>query len=71
MRYFASLRQGLLPGGRVAVLEYGADGMFQSCAHGTRLEQIRSEMEAAGYTLAQELDFTTRQSFQIFEVAAN
>jgi len=69
--YFAAVRQRLNADGRVAILEFGVeDGLFQGCAHGTRDDEIRSEMEAAGYTMAKRFEFTSRQSFQIFEVAA-
>lgn len=71
VQYFERVRGQLKPDGRVAVLEFGLDhGLFQSCGHGTRGEQIRSEMEAAGYTLTGQFDFTARQTFQIFEVVA-
>jgi arsenite methyltransferase len=69
VQYFAGVQRHLRAGGRVAVLEFGTDGTMQSCGHGTLADQIRSEMQAAGYTMTQQLDFTTRQSFQIFEVA--
>ena len=65
--YFARLRPLLDPDGRVAVIEVAKGGFPPG--HVTPPEQIRSELEDAGYRRVQEFDFLPRQSFQLF--AAN
>ncbi|MDJ0868882.1 MAG: class I SAM-dependent methyltransferase [Myxococcota bacterium] len=70
--YFARLGRALRPSGRVAVVEYdGSEGFFQALfPHYTAPDEIRAEMEQAGYELVESLDFLDRQSFQIFAVPA-
>jgi arsenite methyltransferase len=67
--YFANLRKYLRPGGRVAIIDFDRRswlvGLFR---HYTPREFIKPEMEQAGYSLQQELDFLDRQSFLIFTV---
>ncbi len=68
--YFQRTRQYLADGGLVAIVELKDEGWFQKLfAHNTPKEVIRSEMEAAGYLLANDYDFLERQSFLIFEAA--
>ncbi len=69
--YFARLEEVLAPGGRVAILELRNEGLFSGCfGHGTSEEEIRREMEAAGYRLAARHDFLDRQSFLVFVPAS-
>lgn len=65
--YFRSLASSLRPGGRVAILDYHPRG-FLSGMFGHRIakEEVRREMEAAGYLLIHDYDLIDRQHFQIF-----
>ncbi len=65
--YFRSLRSSLRPGGRVAILDFHPRGFF-SGLFGDRVakEDVRSELEAAGYRLVHDHDLLDRQHFQIF-----
>ncbi len=68
--YFTRAARYLSPGGRVAVLEYKPVGWFARLfGHATRPEEIRLELESAGYKLVAQPDFLDDQSFQIFEHA--
>ena len=65
--YFKSAAQYLRPGGRVAVIDYAGKGWFSRLfGHWTPKETSRSEMEAAGYRLANDFAFLSRQNFQVF-----
>ncbi len=65
--YFANVQKYLRPGGRVAIVEYVPEGWFQRIfPHSTSAEEIRREMEQAGYDLEQEHGFLSRQSFLVF-----
>ena len=65
--YFRFLASSLRPGGRVAILDYHPRG-FLSGMFGHRIakEEVRREMEAAGYLLIHDYDLIDRQHFQIF-----
>jgi arsenite methyltransferase len=65
--YFARIAHDLQPSGRIAVIEARPTGLHRLFGHATSPERIRSELEAAGYTMVADLDFLPRQSFQIFE----
>jgi predicted methyltransferase len=67
--YFRSLASSLRPGGRVAILDFHPRGFF-SGMFGNRIakEQVRLEMEAAGYRLVDDYDLIDQQHFQIFEM---
>jgi hypothetical protein len=51
----------------VAIVEAKPRGLHRLVAHATSPETIRSELEAAGYTLVAEHDFLPRQGFLVFE----
>jgi ubiquinone/menaquinone biosynthesis C-methylase UbiE len=68
--YFARAAAALRPGGRVAVVEYQPEGLFQRIFHhATAEESILEEMRAAGFRLVRDHAFLERQSFLIFAVA--
>jgi len=65
--YFQSATRYLRPDGRVAVIDLaGKSWLFRFLGHWTPKETSRSEMEAAGYSLTNDFDFLTRQTFQVF-----
>jgi arsenite methyltransferase len=68
--YFANVQRYLEPTGRVAIVEFDGGGWFQSLfSHFTPGEEIKQEMEAAGYELEAQYDFLDRQNFFVFRVA--
>ena len=69
--YFARLKKYLRPGSRVAIIDHsGTTGLFvRLFGHFTSSSAIRSEMEAAGYTLEHEYSFLPRQNFLVFSRA--
>jgi ubiquinone/menaquinone biosynthesis C-methylase UbiE len=65
--YFRSLARYLKPDGRVAILDFHPHGFFSGfLGHGTAAEEVRREMEAAGYQRIGEFDVIDRQHFQVF-----
>ena len=65
--YFRSLASSLRPGGRVAILDYHPRGFLSDMfGHRPAKEEVRREMEAAGYQLLNDYDVVDRQHFQIF-----
>lgn len=65
--YFQSLARHLKPDGRIAILDFHPHGFFSGfLGHGTAVEDVRREMEAAGYQRIGSFDFIERQHFQIF-----
>ncbi|MFO0706781.1 MAG: class I SAM-dependent methyltransferase [Nitrospira sp.] len=65
--YFQSLARYLKPNGRVAILDYHPRGFFSGLlGHGTAKEDVRREMESAGYRLTNEYDLIESQHFQVF-----
>ena len=65
--YFRSLARYLKADGRVAILDFHPHGFFSGLlGHGTAAEEVRREMEAAGYRLITAFDIIESQHFQIF-----
>jgi arsenite methyltransferase len=65
--YLSNLRKYLRPGGRIAIIDFDRRAWFEGLfRHYTPSEFIKREMEQAGYSLQDELDFLDRQSFLIF-----
>jgi ubiquinone/menaquinone biosynthesis C-methylase UbiE len=70
--YFRNASKYLRPGGRIAIVEYeGDEGFHLFGGHSTASDEIRAEMEQAGYRLAVQHDYLSKQSFLVFEVAAD
>jgi len=68
--YFRSLASSLRPDGRVAILDFHPRGFFSGMfGHRTEKEEVRREMEAAGYRLLNDYDVVDSQHFQIFAKA--
>lgn len=65
--HFRALASTLKPGGRVAILDFHPRG-FLSGLFGDRIskEEVRREMEAAGYRLVNDSNIIDRQHFQTF-----
>ncbi|MGE5306935.1 MAG: class I SAM-dependent methyltransferase [Alphaproteobacteria bacterium] len=65
--YFKSLARYLKPDGQVAILDFHPHGVFSGLlGHGTAKEEVRREMESAGYRLIADYDFIGSQHFQVF-----
>jgi SAM-dependent methyltransferase len=65
--YFKSLARYLKPDGRVAILDFHPHGFFSGLlGHGSAAEEVRREMESAGYRRTADFDLIDRQHFQIF-----
>jgi arsenite methyltransferase len=65
--YFQSLTRYLRPNGQVAILDFHPHGFFSGfLGHGTAKEEVRREMESAGYRLTVESEVIESQHFQIF-----
>jgi SAM-dependent methyltransferase len=66
--YFQSAARYLRPEGRVAIVDLAGKSWFiRFLGHWTPKEISRREMEAAGYSLTNDFDFLSRQTFQVFE----
>ncbi|UVT21425.1 MAG: methyltransferase domain-containing protein [Nitrospira sp.] len=65
--YFRSLGSSLKPGGRVAILDFHPRGLVAGLfGHRTAKEDVRLEMEAAGYRLLNDYNLLEQQHFQVF-----
>jgi len=65
--YFKNVKHYLRSNGRVAVIDFSNKSWFAKLfGHHTSAEEIRSEMEAAGFVLQRDYDFLSRQHFLIF-----
>lgn len=69
VRYFANLRKALRPQGRIAIIDFDRRAWFEGLwSHATAPEQIKREMEEAGYRVSEEFDFLDRQCFIVFSL---
>ena len=70
--YFRSLASSLRPGGRIAIIDFHPRGfLFDLFDDRIAKEEVRLEMEAAGYRLVNAYDLLDRQHFQIFTLPTN
>jgi ubiquinone/menaquinone biosynthesis C-methylase UbiE len=69
-RYLRSLREALKPGGRVAIIDFRLDSPVGP-PRSARIapDEVRSELQRAGYALVQEHDFLPHQYFLVFSPA--
>jgi len=67
--YFYEVRIDLVPGGRVAIVDFDGSTWFpRLMGHYSERDAIVREMQTAGYALEREPDLLERQSFMIFSV---
>jgi ubiquinone/menaquinone biosynthesis C-methylase UbiE len=65
--YFRSLTRYLKPDGRVEILDFHPHGFFSGLlGHGTAKDDVRREMETAGYRLVGDFHLIDSQHFQVF-----
>ena len=70
--YFRHMREYLRPGGRVAIIDFNDTSWFPRVfGHLSDADEIRREMEAAGYHVQEQWKFLPRQDFLVFSVDAN
>ena len=66
-RYFEQLKAALRPGGRIAIIDFRLDSPTgPPVEHRIPPEQVKAEMERAGYRLAEQPDFLPHQYFLVF-----
>jgi SAM-dependent methyltransferase len=69
--YFRRLRSALRPGGRLAIIDFKVDAPAgPPKASRIAAEQVRRELEQAGYRQKADHDFLPYQYFRVFEPAA-
>jgi cyclopropane fatty-acyl-phospholipid synthase-like methyltransferase len=67
-QYFAKLKSFLRPAGRLVIVDFTADSPNgPPVQHRISPERVTQELEAAGYTLVDSLQFLTRQYCLIFD----
>ncbi len=67
--YFKRLRTSLKPGGRVAIVDFRPESPVGAPKHlRLSVDQITTEMTAAGYLPAGSHDFLPRQNFLVFQL---
>ena len=66
-RYFERLKAALRPGGRIAIIDFRLDSPTgPPVKHRIPPEQVKAEMERAGYRLEHQPDFLPNQYFLVF-----
>ena len=66
-QYFAKLKSSLRPTGRVAIVDFKADSPSGPPAqHRISPERVTEELNAAGYSLVETLQFLPRQYYLVF-----
>jgi SAM-dependent methyltransferase len=66
-RYFEQLKSALRPGGRIAIIDFRLDSPTgPPVKHRIPPEQVKAEMERAGYRLHEQPDFLPNQYFLVF-----
>ena len=66
-RYFDQLKSVLRPGGKIAIIDFRLDSPTgPPVQHRIPPEQVKTEMERAGYRLAEQPDFLPHQYFLVF-----
>ena len=67
IRYFERLKSALRPGGRVAIIDFKLDSPTgPPVRHRIPPDQVKAEMERAGYRLQEQPDFLPNQYFLLF-----
>jgi SAM-dependent methyltransferase len=69
-RYFARLRDSLAPGGRLAIIDFRLDSPTGPPRRARiPAEQVKTELQRAGYALSREHGFLPNQYFLVFQPA--
>jgi arsenite methyltransferase len=71
VEYFTKLKESLRPDGRIAIVEHNRGGRFsfhRIFERRVTRETVVEEMTKAGYSILENIDFLSDQSFTIFSV---